>query len=52
MFSFVGFSRGEDGMMRIVTSKNTGPAGTGNNAIESACGFGVVSGFAEVSPSL
>lgn len=42
---------GEDGVMRIVTSKNTGPAGTANNAIETACGFGVVSGFAETSPS-
>lgn len=36
---------GEDGYMRIVTSKNTGPAGTANNAIEQECAFGVVSGF-------
>lgn len=38
---------GEDGYMRIVTSKNTGPAGTANNAIEEQCGFGVVDRFAE-----
>jgi len=38
---------GEDGYMRIVTSKNTGPAGTANNAIETECGFGVVDRFAE-----
>jgi cathepsin X len=42
---------GEDGIMRIVTSKNTGPAGTANNAIETECGFGVVSGWAEKNPS-
>jgi len=42
---------GEDGIMRIVTSKNTGPGGTGNNAIETACGFGVVSGFSATKPS-
>lgn len=36
---------GEDGFMRIVTSKNTGPAGTANNEIETQCGFGVVSKF-------
>jgi hypothetical protein len=32
--------------MRIVTSKNTGPAGTGNNNIEKQCGYGVVDRFA------
>jgi hypothetical protein len=37
---------GELGYMRIVTSKNTGPAGTGNNAVEEECGFGVVDRFA------
>ena len=42
---------GEDGLMRIVTSENKGPAGTGNNAIETACGFGVVSGWSETKPS-
>ena len=36
---------GEDGLMRIVTSKNTGPAGTANNAVEEECGFGVISGW-------
>jgi cathepsin X len=36
---------GEDGLMRIVTSKNTGPAGTANNAIEEECAFGVVDCF-------
>ena len=36
---------GEDGIMRIVTSKNTGPAGTANNAVEDECGFGVIDGF-------
>lgn len=36
---------GEDGYMRIVTSRNTGPAGTGNNQVETECGFGVVSSF-------
>lgn len=34
---------GEDGFMRIVTSKNKGPAGTANNAVETECAFGVVS---------
>merc|ERR1711865_1106500 len=38
---------GEDGFMRIVTSKNTGPAGKANNAVETECVFGVVSRFAE-----
>jgi len=38
---------GEDGFMRIVTSKNTGPAGTGNNNIESECAFGIVDRWAE-----
>ena len=38
---------GEGGFMRIVTSKNTGPAGTANNAIEDECAFGVVDRFAE-----
>ena len=42
---------GEDGLMRIVTSENKGPAGTGNNAIETACGFGVVSGWSATKPS-
>lgn len=36
---------GEEGFARIVTSKNKGPAGTKNIAIETKCGFGVVSGF-------
>lgn len=36
---------GERGYMRIVTSENTGPAGTANNAVENECAFGVVSGF-------
>ena len=30
---------GEGGFMRIVTSDNTGPAGTGNNLIEEECAF-------------
>jgi hypothetical protein len=34
-----------EGYFRIVTSKNTGPAGTENLSIEKECGFGVVSGF-------
>jgi cathepsin X len=38
---------GEMGYMRIVTSKNTGPAGTANNAIEEECAFGVVDRFAD-----
>ena len=38
---------GEKGLMRIVTSKNTGPAGTANNAIEQECAFGMVDRFAE-----
>jgi len=38
---------GEKGLMRIVTSKNTGPAGTANNAIETECAFGMVDRFAE-----
>jgi cathepsin X len=42
---------GEDGIMRIVTSKNTGPAGTANSAIETACGYGVVSGWSEKKPT-
>ena len=37
---------GEKGFMRIVTSKNTGPAGTANNAIEKECGFATVDRFA------
>ena len=37
---------GEHGYMRIVTSKNTGPSGTGNNNIEKQCGYGVVDRFA------
>jgi len=40
-----GTSWGESGYMRIVTSENTGPAGTGNNQIETQCAYGVVSGF-------
>ncbi len=36
---------GEDGMMRIVTSQNKGPAGTANNAIETECAFAVVDRF-------
>jgi len=39
-----GTAWGESGLMRIVTSKNSGPAGTANNAIETECAFGVVSG--------
>jgi cathepsin X len=38
---------GEKGTMRIVTSSNKGPAGTGNNNIEGGCGFGIVDRFAE-----
>jgi len=38
---------GENGFMRIVTSKNTGPAGKGNNNIEQGCAFGVVDRFAK-----
>ena len=30
---------GESGFMRIVTSDNTGPAGTGNNLLEEQCAF-------------
>jgi len=37
-----GYPWGEGGLMRIVTSKNTGPAGTANNAVETQCAFGVV----------
>ena len=37
---------GEHGFMRIVTSKNKGPAGTANNAIETECAFGVVGSYA------
>ena len=37
---------GEKGFMRIVTSMNTGPAGTANNAIERECAFGTVDRFA------
>jgi cathepsin X len=37
---------GEKGYMRIVTSKNTGTAGTANNAIERECAFGTVDRFA------
>ena len=32
--------------MRIVTSANTGPAGTGNNNIERECAYGIVDRFA------
>jgi len=38
---------GEKGFMRIVTSQNTGPAGTANNAIERECAFGTVDRFAK-----
>ena len=38
---------GEKGFMRIVTSKNTGPAGTANNAIERECAYGMVDRFAQ-----
>ena len=38
---------GEKGFMRIVTSKNTGPAGTGNNNIERECAYGIVDRFAQ-----
>ena len=37
---------GEKGFMRIVTSKNTGPAGTANNAIENECAYAIVDRFA------
>mmetsp|Transcript_19101 Transcript_19101/g.37023 ORF Transcript_19101/g.37023 Transcript_19101/m.37023 type:complete len:107 (-) Transcript_19101:234-554(-) len=36
---------GEGGLMRIVTSRNAGPAGTANNAIEKECAFGVPDRF-------
>merc|ERR1711871_131167 len=36
---------GEEGYARVVTSRNTGPAGTKNVAIETQCGFGVVKGW-------
>jgi len=38
---------GEDGFMRIVTSQNSGPAGTANNAIERECAYALVDRFAE-----
>lgn len=38
---------GEEGYMRIVTSKNTGPNGRANNAIETECAFGVVDRWAK-----
>ena len=28
---------GEDGFLRLVTSDNTGPLGTGNNLVETEC---------------
>jgi cathepsin X len=37
---------GEEGFLRIVTSKNTGPAGTANLAVETQCSYAVVSSFA------
>lgn len=43
-----GVAWGEHGYMRIVTSRNQGPAGTGNNRVEDECAFGVVDRFAEV----
>ena len=36
---------GEQGFFRIVTSKNTGPTGTANLALEEDCHFGVPSGM-------
>ena len=33
---------GENGYMRIVTSRNNGPAGRLNNGVELACNYGVV----------
>jgi len=36
---------GEDGFLRIVTSRNTGPAGTANLGVETGCSYGVVSAF-------
>ena len=36
---------GESGTMRIVTSKNTGPAGTDNLSVEKACAYGNPSKF-------
>ena len=32
---------GENGFMRIVTSENNGPSGTGNNLIETECSYAV-----------
>lgn len=45
--SFVGRGEpwGESGTMRIVTSKNTGPAGTDNLSVEKACAYGNPSKF-------
>ena len=36
---------GEDGFMRIVTSKNTGPAGTDNLSVERECAFATIKSF-------
>lgn len=36
---------GEEGFLRIVTSRNPGPKGTANLALESGCAYGVVAGF-------
>jgi len=37
-----GVTWGDNGLMRIVTSYNTGPAGTSNNLVETDCYYGVV----------
>jgi len=36
---------GEEGFLRIVTSRNTGPKGTANLGLEEGCGYAVISGF-------
>ena len=36
---------GEDGFMRIVTSKNTGPAGTDNLSVERECAYATIKSF-------
>ena len=37
---------GEDGFMRLVTSANTGPAGKGNNLVETECTYAVPDRYA------
>jgi len=36
---------GEEGFLRIVTSRNTGPKGTANLGLEEGCGYAVVASF-------